>query len=90
MSENFDVMNSPEAAALLKNKDALKALLQSPDTRKLMRMLSSQNGTQLRQAAEQAKRGDASNLSAMMRSLMESEEGASLVERIETDFSGRT
>lgn len=89
MSQNFDITQSPEAAALLQNKAAIKEILQSPDTKKLMSMLTSQNGDGLKQAAEQAKKGDISSISAMMQKLMSSSEGASLVNKIETNFSKR-
>jgi hypothetical protein len=76
-------MHSPEAAALLNNKEALKKLLQSPDTKRLMSLLTSQNGDGLKQAAQQAQKGDVSSLTAMMQKLMTSQEGATLVHNIE-------
>lgn len=38
---NLDaLMQDPKAASLLKNKDLLKNLVQSPDTQRLMQLLS--------------------------------------------------
>ncbi len=83
MPQNIDMMNSPEAAALLKDKAALKALLNSPETKKLMSALSSKNGKQLRAAADQAKNGDISALSAMVNDFAASREGSMLLNKIQ-------
>lgn len=75
--------NHPEAAALLQNQEALKALLQSPDAKRLMELLSQQNGQQLKQAAAQAGNGDTSSLSAMLNGLSQSKEGRQVMERLQ-------
>lgn len=82
MSQNKDPLRSPEAAALLKDSARLRELLRSPETRQLMEMLSSGNDGSLQQAAEQARKGDTSGLTAMMNRLMSSRDGAALVEQI--------
>lgn len=82
MSQNFDALHTPEAQALLKDPARLKALLQSPETRKLMSLLSSQNGDSLKQAAGQAKQGDLSGISSMVQKLMKTSEGAEAVENV--------
>lgn len=83
MSQKNDFMNSPDAAALLKDKAALKALLSSPETRRLMSALTRQNGAQLTAAAKQAKAGDVSALSAMVSNLAATQEGSQLLGQLE-------
>ncbi len=63
-------LNSPDAAALLKDKSALKAA-GLPEAKKLMSMLTAQDTGQLKSAAEQAKNGDTSALLSMVNGLME-------------------
>lgn len=80
----FDaVMGSPEAAALLKNKDALAQVLGSPDTKKLVEMLNQSAGGSLKGAADAAMKGDSSALMGLMQQIMSSKEGAGLVEKIQ-------
>ncbi len=83
MSQNYDALRSDEAAALLGDKEKLKALLQSPETKRLMELLRSQNGDKLKDAAQQARQGDAASLTALMPQLMDTGEGAALVSQIE-------
>lgn len=66
-------LNSPEASALLRNPTALKQLLQSPETRRLIALLQKQGN--LQSAAQQAKKGDARALQAMLSELQSSPEG---------------
>ena len=77
-----DLMKSPEAADLLKNKDMLAGLMKSPDTKKLMDLLNRQAGSGLKGAADAAMKGDASQLMGLVSSIMKSQEGAAVVERI--------
>lgn len=74
---------NPEDASLLQDQAALKALLQSPDAKRLMELLTQQNGQQLKQAAAKAGNGDTSSLSAMLNGLSQSQEGRQLMERLE-------
>ncbi|MCD8354263.1 MAG: hypothetical protein LUC47_08140 [Clostridiales bacterium] len=83
MSQNYDALRSDEAAALLGDREKLKALLQSPETKRLMELLRNQNGDKLKDAAQQARQGDAASLTAMMQKLMDTGEGAALVSQIE-------
>ncbi len=89
MSQNYDALRSDEAAALLGDREKLKALLQSPETRRLMELLRSQNGDELKDAAQQARQGDAAGLTAMMQKLMDTGEGAALVNQIEKQVPPR-
>jgi len=76
---NEQVKGSP-AAELIKNRAAIAQLARSGDAQKLMTMLRQQGGVQ--QAAEAAAAGDTSGLMALMEQLMNTKEGAQLVERI--------
>lgn len=71
---------SPEE--LWKNRQAIAALADSEDARHLMELLRRQGG-QVRQAAQAAAQGSPRQLMEMMGRLMDSREGADLVERIE-------
>lgn len=77
-----DLMKSPEAAALLKNKEALARIMSSPDTKALMEMLNRQAGSGLKGAADAAMKGDTKALTGIVEHLMQSKEGAEVVGRI--------
>ena len=79
-SSRSNPLNSPDAAALLKDKSALK---------KLLSMLTAQDTGQLKSAAEQAKNGDTSALLSMVNGLMERPGGAQLMQQIEQKFPGK-
>lgn len=80
---NLDqLLGDPKAAGLLKQKDLLKRLVQSPDTQKLMQMLSQNAGDGLKSAASAAAKGDTKQLTGLLQQVMQSKEGAQLVERI--------
>ena len=64
---NLDaLMQDPKAASLLKNKDLLKNLVQSPDTQRLMQLLSQDGSDGLKRAAASAAKGDAGALMGMI------------------------
>ena len=63
------------------NRDALAQLAKSSDAQKLMTLLKQQSGG-VQQAAQAAAAGDPSQLMEMMNRLMNSKEGAELVDRI--------
>lgn len=75
-----NVLKSAQAARLLQDNAAVEKLIQSPDTKLLMDMLSREGG--LKQAAEAAMKGDTSELQSMLDRLMKNPEGASAVERL--------
>ena len=68
-------------AELMKNREAISHLAQSSDAQKLMALLKQQSGG-VQQAAQAAAAGNPSQLMAMMEQLMNSKEGAELVDRI--------
>lgn len=72
MTKNpFDL---PEAAGLMKDPNALKALLQSAEAQKLIAMLSRQGD--IASAAQQAKAGNTGQLFSMLGQLQSNPEGA--------------
>lgn len=80
---NLDqLMKDPKAAELLKRKDLLKSLISSPDTQKLMQMLSQNAGDGLKTAASAAAKGDTNQLMGIVNQVMQSEEGARLAQKI--------
>lgn len=74
-----ELMKDPKAAGLLKNKALLQSLMQSPDTQRLMELLSQNAGDGLKTAAA---KGDTGALQGMVRQVMQSSEGARLVQNI--------
>lgn len=69
---------------LLRDPKRLRELLAAPETKRLMALLKSQNGSQLRTAAQSAKNGDSSALSEMLRKLSDSREGAEAMQGLES------
>ena len=68
---------------LRSNPAQLQALMQSRDGQRLLQMLSgADRGASLQQAAQSAVRGDTTQMVQMVNQMMQSPEGAALVERI--------
>ena len=68
---------------LRSNPAQLQALMQSRDGQRLLQMLSgADRGASLQQAAQSAVRGDTTQMMQMVNRMMQSPEGAALVERI--------
>lgn len=76
------IMNSPEAANLLKNKEAILALSQSADAQKFIQLLKQTSGGELQAAAEAAMKGDASKLSQLVNHVSENPEGAKVISNL--------
>ena len=76
--------NTARLADKLKSNPALlRQLAQSKDGQPLMRMLTQQDqGAALQKAAQSAARGDTADMVRMVTQLMQSPDGAALVERI--------
>ena len=77
-----ELMKDPKAAGLLKNKDLLKNILSSPDTKRLMNLLNQNAGGGLQSAAAAAAKGDPSQLTGLLNQVMQSKEGAQVVGRL--------
>lgn len=87
--EPKNVLDTPEAASLMGDAAALKELLGSPETRQLLSVLSAQNGAALQEAAQQARGGDTSRLSAMLSGLGSTRDGAAALEQMERKLNRR-
>ena len=71
------------AEQLKSNPALLRQLAQSRDGQALMRMLTQQDqGASLQKAAQSAAKGDPAELARMVTKMMQSPDGAALVERI--------
>ena len=77
-----DVFQSPRAAALLNDRQAVEALLHSDEARQLMDLLNRSSGDSLTQAAHSAMKGDPARLMEMLDGLMKDPQSAQLVERL--------
>lgn len=77
------MLKSPQAASLLKNREAVQQMARSQDAQSLLQLLDAQSGHGLQGAAERAEQGDPKELFALMQQVMNSPEGAKLVERIQ-------
>ena len=80
-----ELKRDPKAAALLKNRELLQSLLSSPDTRRLMELLGRALDKLSEEAAElktAAAKGDTKTLAGMVRQVMDTREGAALVEKL--------
>lgn len=81
---NLDqLMKDPKAAGVLKDPALLQSLMRSPDTKRLMDLLSQNAGGGLKSAAASAAKGDAAPLMGLLKQVMQSEEGAQLIRNID-------
>ncbi|MDY3984714.1 hypothetical protein [Dysosmobacter sp.] len=68
---------------LQRDPSAIQGLMQSRDGQALLRMLTQQDqGASLQRAAQSAVKGDTTQLARMVTQVMQSPDGAALVERI--------
>lgn len=75
-----DMDQLSQTAQKMKDNGAVRDLLQSEDTKRMMELLGSQ--ANVKGAAKAAAAGDPAQLMGMMQQLMSTKEGAQLVERI--------
>lgn len=79
----MDEKNKQLVEQFRSNPAALQGLMQSRDGQDLMRMLtSSDRGAALQQAAQSAARGNPAEIAKLVAQVMQSQEGAQLIERI--------
>ena len=75
---------------LKSNPAMLQALMQSRDGQDLLRMLSGgDQGASLQRAAQSAAKGNPAEMVRMVNQLMQSPDGAALVDRISKAMNGR-
>lgn len=75
-----EVLRSPQAAELLKNRQALESLLRSDEARRLLDSLNQNSGGGLKNAAQAAIKGDGTQLMGLVRGLMNDPKSARLVQ----------
>ena len=77
----FDALKKdPKAAQLLSDGAALKSILSSPETQKLVSLLSQSGGSSLPDAAKAAAKGQPQALLGILNQVMGSPEGAKAAE----------
>lgn len=77
-----DLLNAPQAANLLKNKQAVESLMKSDEAKRLMELLNQSSGQGLKDAAQSAMKGDTSQLIGLVEGLMKNPQSAKLVEEL--------
>lgn len=73
---------TPQGKQLLENQAALRQLLGSPDTRKVLQLLREKTGTQLQAAARSALAGDPTALQKLAEDLSRDPAGAAAIRRL--------
>lgn len=79
-----EVLRSPQAAELLKNRQALESLLRSDEARRLLDSLNQNSGGGLKNAAQAAMKGDGTQLMGLVQGLMNDPKSARLVQDLNT------
>ena len=88
--EAMDERMNRMAQQLGRNPAALRALMQSRDGQALMQMLSGgDRGASLQRAAQSAAKGNPAEMVRMVNQLMQSPDGAALIDRINKTMNGR-
>ena len=82
MAQSDNVLNSPQAEALLHHPEKLSELKNAPETQKIFEKLRDSTGNHLEQAADQAAGGDPAPLIQAIRQLMQDPEGAALIQKM--------
>lgn len=77
-----EVLTSPQAASLLKNKQAIEALIKSGEAQRLMELLNQNSGNGLKNATQSAMKGDTTQLMNLIQGLMKDPKSAKLVEEL--------
>lgn len=70
------------AAQLHTDPDTVQRMAQSPDGQALMALMQQQNGSQLQRAMEQGEGNSASEMAALLKTVLSSGEGRSLLQRL--------
>lgn len=83
MAQGNTPMQSEAARELLKDTGRLKALMSSPEVRRLAQLLNAQSGGGLQNAAGAARAGDTAQLEALLKGLSSTPEGAKLLAQLQ-------
>lgn len=81
--------STPEAARLLRDRQALQQLLNAPESRRLLDLLRQEGGQNLQQAAQAALKGDGSQLSRLMDRVTSTPEGARAAQQLRSSVERR-
>lgn len=76
------ILSSPQAAGLLKNKQAIESLMKSGEAQRLVELLNQNAGGELKDAAQSAMKGDSTQLMSLVEGLMKNPQSAKLVEEL--------
>lgn len=87
MPRNKSTGNPPEAADVLKDRKAVQKVLSSPEAKKLLNHLQTQNTTQLQSAAKAALSGDPSALSSLLENLSHNPDTAKAIQHLNDRIS---
>ncbi len=77
------VLSSPQADRLLKDKKAMESLMNSGEAQKLMERLNQNAGGGLKDAAQSALNGDAAHLMNLVQGIMNDPKSAKLIEELQ-------
>ena len=77
-----DLLHAPQTASLLKNRQAIEALMKSGEAQRLVELLNQKGGGNLKGAAQSAMRGDTAQLMTLVEGLMKDPKSAQLVEQL--------
>lgn len=77
-----DVLSSPKATELLKNRQAIESLLRSNEAKQLMELLNQNAGGSLNDAAQSAMKGNTAQLMGLVQNMMNDPQSAGLVEEL--------
>lgn len=77
-----DLLHTPQAASLLKNRQAVEGLMKSGEAQRLIELLNQNGGDNLKGAAQSAMQGDTTQLMALVEGLMKDPKSAKLVEQL--------
>ncbi len=84
---NFqDMLQSEQAAKLMKDTSKLEKLRDTPETQRIFQLLDQSAGGKLEQAASQAAQGDASTLMDAIKQLMRNPEGQKLIQQMKNSL----
>ncbi len=73
------LLSNPDVLRLLQDKEALRALGQSPEVKKLMATLSQKSGGRLEDVAAEAMQGNTERLSQLMKDVTQNPESAKTI-----------
>lgn len=78
------VLHSPQAAQLMKNRQALESLMRSDEAQQLLESLNRNSGGGLKDAAQAAMEGDGAQLMGLVQGLMNDPKSAKLIQDLNT------